>query len=81
MSNLRKENNESRRVALTTKTLCETQTHQCPYLMKFHDGNDDCNLYEPYEAVKLGYNDKGISERCDQCRIDFPGVIEMRGRG
>lgn len=72
---------ESKSIALTTEELCETETNQCPYLMKLHGGNDDCNLYEKYEAIELKYNDRGISERCDQCRADFPGVIKMEGSG
>ena len=71
---------KSKSVALTTETGCMAKPYRGkkkPYAMcGYISGPSDCDRYHKHLKVT-----KNNLERCAQCLIDFPGVIEMRGRG
>lgn len=69
---------KSKSVALTTETECETEKARCPFLCRYECLPNDCGYYDERD---LNWSNNARPERCDRCLTDFPGVIEMRGRG
>ena len=71
---------KSKSVALTTKAECIAKDYKGkkkPFAMcGYISGPSDCDRYHKHLKVT-----KNNLERTKQCKLDFPGVIEMRGRG
>lgn len=67
-------NKESKRIALTTKTLCEISLNiKCGAFIERTIGLNCCGEY----GGELNQNKNGWSKRTKHCRDNFPGIIYM----